>query len=142
EYGYERFLNIVVEGRNLTRDYVDSVGQGRIWSGDTARDLKLVDKLGNLDDAIKSAASWANLTDYDVVRYEDRRTPFEKLFSGASANIVRATGAPQALARHKRSAIGKLMQAIEEQDVFLETFDDPNHLYMRCLACEAVTTSR
>ncbi|MEO0614187.1 MAG: signal peptide peptidase SppA, partial [Pseudomonadota bacterium] len=142
ENGYERFLNIVAEGRDLTRDYVDSVGQGRVWAGDTALDLKLVDKLGSLDDAVKSAASLAGLTDYDVVRYEDRRTAFEKLFSGASASVVRATGAHEALARHHRSGVGALMKVINESDVFLQTFDDPNHLYMRCLACEAVAAPR
>ena len=142
EHGYERFLKVVADGRNLTRDYVDSVGQGRIWTGEKARDLKLVDKLGSLDDAIKAAASWANLTDYDVVRYEDRRTPFEKLFGGASASVVRMTGLHHTLARHQRSTLGQLVKAFDEHSDFLQTFNDPNHLYMRCLACEAAATAR
>lgn len=142
EHGYERFLKFVTDGRDLERDYVDSVGQGRIWTGQKARELKLVDKLGSLDDAVKAAASWANLTEYDVVRFEDRRTPFEKLFGGASASIVRMTGLHQTLARHQSSTLGQLVKAFDDHSAFLASFDDPNNMYMRCLACEAAAQPR
>ncbi len=136
EHGYESFLKIVADGRGLERDYVDSVGQGRIWTGEKALELKLVDKLGNLEDAIASAATKANLNDYQVTRFEDRRTALEKFFSGAAASTVKATGLDQSLARHHNSGVGQVVKAFDEQAKFLSSFDDPNHLYMRCLACE------
>lgn len=142
EHGYERFLKIVAEGRELERDYVDSVGQGRIWTGAKAKELKLVDKLGSLDDAIKSAASWANLTDWDVVRYEDRRNAFEKLFGGASASMIKMTGLHKTIARHQTSALGKVVAAVDDHAAFLDSFQDPSSLYMRCLSCEAMATAQ
>ena len=54
ENGYDRFLTVVGEGRDLEKDYVDSVGQGRVWIGERAVELNLVDKLGDIDDAVAS----------------------------------------------------------------------------------------
>lgn len=64
ERGYELFLKRVSEGRNMSRDAVDSVAQGRVWLGKRALELGLVDKLGGLDTAIKEAAKLAKLSDY------------------------------------------------------------------------------
>lgn len=139
EKGYDDFLTIVSEGRGLDKEYVDSVGQGRIWTGERALQLKLVDKLGGLDDAIKAAAVKANLTDYEVTRFEDRRTPFEKLFGGATAKVVAATGLHKTIANHRRPGIGKIIEAVDDHAAFLDTFNDPNGLYVRCLPCESVT---
>ncbi len=67
ERGYEDFLARVAEGRNKTRDTVDAVAQGRVWSGTDAKRLGLVDQLGSFNDAVKSAAKRAELADdYEV----------------------------------------------------------------------------
>ncbi|NJM35936.1 MAG: hypothetical protein HC850_16000 [Rhodomicrobium sp.] len=68
EEGYERFLKVVAEGRGLDRDYVDSIGQGRVWIATTAMDLKLVDGLGDLDAAVAAAAKRAGIEQYDASR--------------------------------------------------------------------------
>ncbi len=67
ENGYDRFLTVVGSGRGLDKSYVDSIGQGRVWIGERALELKLVDHLGDYDDAIAAAARLANLDKYDVV---------------------------------------------------------------------------
>jgi protease-4 len=65
-FGYEQFLNRVADGRQKTVDYVDSVGQGRIWSGTKAKELGLVDEVGGLLDAIDAAKELAGLKDKEV----------------------------------------------------------------------------
>lgn len=63
---YETFLKRVGDGRNMTRDDVHAVAQGRVWTGLKAKDIGLVDKLGDLDDAVKIAAGMANLEEYRI----------------------------------------------------------------------------
>lgn len=136
EEGYERFLQVVGEGRGLDRDYVDSIGQGRVWIGETALKLKLVDKLGDLDDAVADAAERAGLKDYDVVDMIDRPTPFEKIFSGASAQLMTLAGFDPARAKASQGALSKFLESAEATADFMTSFNDPNGLYARCLACE------
>jgi protease-4 len=61
ERGYEDFLALVAKGRSKTRDEIDAIAQGRVWSGRDALERGLVDKLGSLDDAVASAAKRAGL---------------------------------------------------------------------------------
>ena len=69
---YDRFVNIVAEGRGLDPDFVDSIAQGRVWAGSDALKIGLVDEIGTLEDAIKWAASAggdADLAAWNVVEY-------------------------------------------------------------------------
>jgi len=66
---YEDFLNTVAKGRNMTRDQVHEIAQGRIWLGSKAKELGLVDVLGDLDDAVKICAEIADLDDYSLTNY-------------------------------------------------------------------------
>ncbi|NQV01689.1 MAG: signal peptide peptidase SppA [Bacteroidia bacterium] len=88
---YDLFSNRVASGRHMTVEKVDSIGQGRIWSGTEALKLGLVDTLGGLDAAIKLAASLADLTDYRIVSLPVLKDPLEQLLeqlTGKSAPIV------------------------------------------------------
>ena len=67
--GYQSFLDIVSEGRGLKPAQVDSIGQGRVWLATDAINIKLVDKLGSLDDAVKKAAELAEIDDYYTSAY-------------------------------------------------------------------------
>lgn len=58
---------------------VDSVAQGRVWVGTTAKEIGLVDELGNLDDAITKAAALASLDDYHTTTYPTPQHPWERL---------------------------------------------------------------
>jgi protease IV len=75
---YERFLNIVATNRRMTRDQVHAVAQGRVWLGDKAKEIGLVDKIGSLDDAIKAAAAKANLTAYKTSSYPKSKEGIQK----------------------------------------------------------------
>ena len=74
---YDKFVSKVSENRNMSYREVLSIAGGRIWSGEKALKLGLVDKIGDLDDAIKSAASYADLDDYKIVSYSKEMDPFE-----------------------------------------------------------------
>jgi len=67
--GYQSFLNIVSEGRKMKPAEVDSIGQGRVWLATDAVNIKLVDKLGSLDDAVKKAAELAKVDEYYTAAY-------------------------------------------------------------------------
>ena len=136
ENGYDRFLTVVGEGRDLEKDYVDSVGQGRVWIGARALELRLVDKLGDIDDAIASAAALAKLDEYDVVEMEEQQTPFEKILGNLSSETLAMTGLDEKFRKRRVSAIEKIIGQAEQQIEFFEQFNDPNAAYARCLACE------
>jgi protease-4 len=63
---YELFLTRVAEGRKMTKDQVNTVARGRVWTGKDAKKIGLVDELGGLKDAIAFAAKQANITDMKV----------------------------------------------------------------------------
>ncbi len=71
---YSDFTLRVAQGRKISQANVDSIGQGRVWTGSQALKLKLVDKLGHLDDAIASAAQKAKLKEYRLVAYPEQKT--------------------------------------------------------------------
>jgi protease-4 len=66
---YQGFVDVIVEGRGLPRERVQEIADGRIYTGAQAKELGLIDELGNLDEAIAGAKELAGLTDALVVRY-------------------------------------------------------------------------
>jgi protease-4 len=87
---YQTFLQRVSEGRNMTMAQVDSVAQGRVWSGTEALEIGLVDELGNLDDAISAAAEIASLKSYGVKKFPRYKSGFERFMEdleGASMQL-------------------------------------------------------
>lgn len=66
ERTYDLFLTRCADGRGMTKAEIDSVGQGRVWTGEQALERGLVDQLGGMDDAIKEAATLADVSDYSV----------------------------------------------------------------------------
>lgn len=77
---YSRFKQRVAAGRDMTVEYVDSIGQGRIWTGTEALKNGLVDALGGLDRAVKGAAGIANINNYKVVMYPKRDNDLASIF--------------------------------------------------------------
>lgn len=78
---YDDFTLKVATGRKKTQAEIDSIGQGRVWSGEDALTIGLVDKIGNLQDAIAAAAEMAKLTEYQVDELPKMIDPFEKLLT-------------------------------------------------------------
>ncbi|MBR1410530.1 MAG: signal peptide peptidase SppA [Prevotella sp.] len=79
--GYQNFLNVVSEGRGMKPEQVDEIAQGRVWLASDAIKIKLVDKLGSLDDAVKKAAELAKLKEYHTAAYPAEPSWLETLMS-------------------------------------------------------------
>ena len=79
--GYQSFLNIVSEGRGMKPEQVDEIAQGRVWLASDAIKIKLVDKLGSLDDAVKKAAELAKMKEYHTASYPAEPTWLEALMA-------------------------------------------------------------
>ena len=77
DHTYDKFVSKVAENRMVPDKEILSIAGGRIWSGEKAVQLGLVDKIGDLDDAIESASSFADLDDYMVVSYSKEMDPFD-----------------------------------------------------------------
>lgn len=111
ENGYDSFINLVAEHRQMTPQAVDAVGQGRVWSGSQAQQRGLVDQLGTLEDAIAAAARHAGLGDeYRVGYVEPELGAFESLLAELTGQAIakldiRAGGWADLLPRGTRARI-------------------------------------
>jgi protease-4 len=82
--GYDDFTKAVAEGRHKTQAYINSIGQGRVWTGTQAVKIGLVDRLGTINDAIHSAAKKANIKKYTLVPYPEQK---KGVFNHFGANV-------------------------------------------------------
>ena len=131
---YTRFISLVADGRNSTPAAVHEIAQGRVWTGEKALGLGLVDQLGDLNDAIKVAAELANLAEYEVDYRRKPLTVYEQLLMEMSSNISASfTGLgikswlPNSL-RQQAKVILKPLQV-------LDTLTDPRGIYLYCDSC-------
>ena len=84
---YSTFMGKVAEGRKMSIAEVDSIGQGRVWTGAQALDIGLVDAIGGMDRAVAAAAAKANLENYRIVNYPSIKDPFTSLMSTSKEKI-------------------------------------------------------
>ncbi|MEJ7769969.1 MAG: signal peptide peptidase SppA [Chitinophagaceae bacterium] len=98
---YQTFLTRVADGRKMNIAEVDSMAQGRVWMGGKALQLGLVDKLGNLQDAVDCAARMAKIKDYRLNEYPEPQSIFDIIFGNykkmSQANAVREELGEEAL---------------------------------------------
>jgi len=90
-HGYDDFTKAVAAGRHKTQAYINSIGQGRVWTGAQAIKIGLVDRLGNINDAINSAAKMAKLSDYKLIEYPEQKSFLDKF--GSNFNVEMKTRA-------------------------------------------------
>lgn len=98
---YGQFVSVVAEGRSISPEYVDSIAQGRVWSGNDAVRLKLADKTGNIMDAVRYAViaggqdASSDLSEWDIVEYPAPLSTIEMLIQtidgSSSASIFKNT---------------------------------------------------
>ena len=87
EMVYDEFITHVAEGRNMTKEEVDAIGQGRVWTGKDAIELGLVDVLGGMEDAITIAADMANLESYRITKLPIEKNPFEQIVEDLGSQV-------------------------------------------------------
>lgn len=78
---YHTFKTRVAEGRKKEMAYIDSIAQGRVWTGTRGREIGLVDRIGTLQDAVVSAAKMADVKEYKLKEYPERKTLLEQVMS-------------------------------------------------------------
>ncbi len=138
EQGYKQFLEIVAKGRKMTVAEVEKIAEGRVWDGATALKLGLVDKLGNLEDAIAEAAKLAHVPEENgyfldltpdtyLERFKKKEQPVEAL----AARLVNSSLFP-----------ALLRQPLADQFGFLIQSNDPGRLYAHCLLPVSAATFR
>ena len=76
---YNDFVSKVASGRKMSKEKVDSIAQGRVWTGSDAIKIGLVDELGGLDKALEIAIKKAKISDYRLVNYPEQKDPFDNI---------------------------------------------------------------
>jgi protease-4 len=79
EHTYDQFLSIVADGRKMTKDQVHQIARGRIWNGNKAKEIGLVNAIGELNDAVQCAARLASIDNYRISEYPTQKDPIQKL---------------------------------------------------------------
>lgn len=87
ERGYDLFIGHCAEGRRKTKAEIDAIGQGRVWTGKQALELGLVDELGGIETAIKSAAELAGIEDYALNEYPAKKDFLMSLLEESSESV-------------------------------------------------------
>jgi protease-4 len=82
---YRDFISRVAEGRKRDTAYIGSIAQGRVWTGERAVGIGLVDRIGDIETAIRAAASLAKIKDYNIREYPEPKSPFDLLFGSFSS---------------------------------------------------------
>ncbi len=129
DYNYDQFLQIVASGRNMSKRKVAELAEGRVYDGQTAQTLGLVDNLGSLEEAIDAAAQLANLQEYatEYIRLpESIKDQFLQFLTTGQAFLanIQVSQIP-AVAQFQKTVTRQLAQILH--------MDDPRGVYAQCL---------
>jgi protease-4 len=120
---YDRFISHVAESRNLPKEKVNEIAQGRIWTGADAKQIGLVDELGGINSAIQAVVKRANLgDDWKIVEYPKRQSWEERLLERLAGNTT-FSKTPDLFSQQ--------LQSLQKQLEVIELFNDPKGIYTR-----------
>lgn len=85
--GYELFVKRCADGRKMTTEQIKAIAEGRVWTGEDAMKIGLVDKMGDLNDAVALAVEKAKLKSYNVSEYPEKETFESKLMKSFSKDM-------------------------------------------------------
>lgn len=115
ERGYDLFITRCADGRSKTKEEIDTIGQGRVWTGNQALAHGLVDKLGGLEDAVQIAVEAAGLSDYVVKDYPKKEDFMEQLLKGSMGGA--SMKAAKFLMGEEEYAQQKLVQTLKNTEI-------------------------
>ena len=127
EHGYDKFITLVSESRGIDKKQVDNIAQGRVWAGETALELGLVDQLGNIKDAINRAAELAEIDSFVTYYPSEELNWKQQLLSSIfsiSGGII-----PQSVLEN--FFVKSSLKTLSE----IESFNDPKGIYLKCEDC-------
>jgi len=135
---YDYFLSLVAEARESTPEAVHEIAQGRVWTGEKARELGLVDELGNLQQATEAAARLAGLAQYEVEEISKplnfREQLLQQLANGQAASWL--AGLPQSWT--PAGWLAGLYEGMGRPLEPLSRLNDPQGIYLQCFECGTV----
>lgn len=112
EDGYDRFINVVAEGRKMSEEEVRIIAEGRVYSGLRAKELGLVDVIGGLDRSLEIAAELAELEEYRTIAYPEQKNFLETLLKGMSDGVM---------TRRMKSELGPLYPIFEQYKTMMRS---------------------
>ncbi|WWO99193.1 MAG: signal peptide peptidase SppA [Candidatus Dasytiphilus stammeri] len=131
QHEYNNFIDLVAHARQSTPEKIDKIAQGRVWSGQDAKKLGLIDKLGDFDDAVFQAAKLAKLKKWQLAWIQNDSSIFEQLVSSIRISVklminhILYTWLPV-----NQDFIGILKRKF--------IFNDPKNIYAQCLICSEI----
>ncbi|EPS3400041.1 signal peptide peptidase SppA [Vibrio vulnificus] len=134
EHGYQRFISLVGNNRDLSLDAVDKVAQGRVWTGYDALQHGLVDQIGDFDDAVAEAAKMAQLENYNLYWVEEPLSPTEQFIQEFMKQVKISMGVD--IQSILPPGLQPVAQQMEQHASLLQNFNDPKGYYAFCLNCE------
>ncbi|EPS0983142.1 signal peptide peptidase SppA [Vibrio vulnificus] len=134
EHGYQRFISLVGNNRDLSLDAVDKVAQGRVWTGYDALQHGLVDQIGDFDDAVAEAAKMAQLENYNLYWVEEPLSPTEQFIQEFMKQVKISMGVD--IQSILPPSFQPVAQQMEQHASLLQNFNDPKGYYAFCLNCE------
>ncbi|MGN0258177.1 MAG: S49 family peptidase, partial [Bacteroides sp.] len=111
--GYDLFLTRCADGRGMDKETINGMAQGRIWTGEKAKELGLVDLLGGIDTALEIAIDKAGVEAYTVMSYPEKSSFIDELLNGDISNTLMRTFL-------MRTKTGRMMQQVQQIEQLTE----------------------
>ncbi|MFC3120505.1 signal peptide peptidase SppA [Agaribacter flavus] len=133
ERGYDRFISLVANEREMTKEAVDEIAQGRVWIGTQALELGLVDELGGVDRAVEKAAELAEISEYKTTYIKRQLTKEEQFLQqlfNASAKWFDAIDLSVPV-----NPLMQIAKDVEKEIAEISQLNDPDAAYVLCMEC-------
>ena len=134
---YEKFIELVSNGRGLDQFSTQTIAQGKIWTGTQAINNGLVDQLGGLSQAIEEAANMAGLDDYQVKYFRKTSSPLEMIFLELNAEL-RSLFSDHKADRFNNLALRNIQFSLKKNISMFNHLNDPNGEYLLCTLCGTI----
>lgn len=137
DHTYRSFLSLVAEARKKDVSAINDIAQGHVWTGQTALEIGLVDRLGSLNEVIAAAANRANLKEYSVKLITQKLSPKEELIRTLVGKDTQGLLAKTLLAPYVDLAALQQLSPLLKPLLDLQNMTDPQGIYASCLECQA-----
>ena len=133
-HGYSRFINLVSSNRDIPLAKMDGIAEGRVWTGQDAMNLGLVDKMGDFDDAVALAAELAKLDNYNIYWVEEPLSPAQQFIQDIMNQVRVSIGFD--INSLVPAALQPAAKQMAQDMSLMQSFNDPNGQYVFCLNCQ------
>jgi protease-4 len=139
EHGYKRFVELVSTNRDISLESLETIAEGRVWTGQDAMAHGLVDKMGDFDDAISLAAELAELEAYNVYWVEEPLSPAQKFIQEMMNQVSVSLNIDMTSlfsASWMPTSWLPVVHQVSADISLLDSFNDPKGHYAFCLNCQ------